>query len=201
MSGAAMPDADREACERIRSGDVSGVDELLRRHYAAAELLASTAVAAGSDPAESVAVAWEQLIRDAAAGAVAGGVRGALLERVIAVLDKRGLLDSAEVPPPPRRPFLPADDRWAGWWDDEHEPEPWPSGTVLSRALVMRALRRVPVGLRVLLILRDAAGISGAEAEPTVHVPAAQQGALLDAGREAYLAAVDDEVERSHAGL
>jgi hypothetical protein len=188
---AEAPDPDLRLCDLIRGGDASVLGDLLARDHAVADLLARAAAHSGV-PGDSVARAWELLIGDIIEGTVAGGLRAALLERVIAVLDERALLDTVVVETAPRGPFLPPDDPWAGWWAED--PATWPGENRLTAGIVSRALRQVPVGLRVLLVLRDAAGISAAAAEPIVHRDPHQQGPLLEMAREAYVTALDGEL-------
>lgn len=172
-------------------GGAPGIDALLTRDYPVVDLLARAAAAAGADVAECVALAWERFMSGAAARSAAAGPPGALLGQVIAVLDERQLLDAAPVPEPKAPAFLPSDDRWAGWW--EEDPPEWPPDVELGWPQVIGALRRVPLGLRVLLVLRDAAGLSPDEAEPIVNVRGSGQASLLDEARQAYVAAIDDQ--------
>lgn len=186
------PDSDRSLCDRISRADAAALNELIARDYPAADLLARAAAAAGADIGESVALAWQQLIADVASHSVTDGLRGALLEQVIAVLDDRELLDTTQVAVLPRPVFIPPDDSWAGWWADD--PAEWPPGSVLTQGQILGALRRVPVGRRVLLVLRDAARIPAPEAQAVVGISPAQQTALLDETRQDFVAAVDHEL-------
>jgi hypothetical protein len=187
-----LPDTDRGLCDRISRADAAAVDELIGRDYGTAGLLASAAATAGADVAENVALAWQQLIADVASHSVTDGLRGAWLERVITVLDDRELLDTGP-PAALRRPvFLTSDLSWAGWWADD--PAQWPPGVVLTQGQILAGLRRVPVGRRVLLVLRDAARISAQETQAVVGVPLAQQTALLDQTRQDFVAAIDHEL-------
>ena len=179
-------------CSQLGYGDAAAVDALLTRDYPATDLLARSAAAAGADVAECVALAWERFIGDFAVRSSTDGARGALLEQVVTVLDERQLLDATPVPAPKPPAFLASDDRWAGWWEDN--PPEWPPDAALSWPHVIGALRQVSLGLRVLLVLRDAAAISPEEAEPIVNVPGSRQAALLDEARQAYVAAIDDQL-------
>jgi len=176
----------------LSDGTAGVVDELLTRDYPATDLLARAAAAAGADVAECVALAWERFIGDAVGVASADGKRGAVLGQVVTVLDEREALDVAPVPVLKPPAFLASGDRWAGWW--EEDPPDWAPGAALLRPHVLAALRKVSVGLRVLLVLRDAAGISPEEAEPIVNVPGSGQNRLLDRGRQAFVAALDDQL-------
>ncbi|HEV2371966.1 MAG TPA: zf-HC2 domain-containing protein [Streptosporangiaceae bacterium] len=179
-----MADPDEQVRARIRGGDASAADDLLARDHGVADLLARAAAGTGTDTAGTTGLAWERLLADARTGAVTASLRAALLGRVVTVLIEQGHLDRTELPSRPF--FMPPGDRWAGWWLDDHAA--WPPGTVLTHGQVLTALRRVPVGLRVLLVLRDAAGLSADETEPVVPRSAAQQAASLDRARATYLA-------------
>jgi hypothetical protein len=156
---------------------------------------AGTSAPAGADvsaPAGADASIATGAVASLAAGAglaaVAGAVRGALLGQLVMVLAERQLLDAGPTQAPQPPAFLPADDRWAGWWAEE--PPEWAPDAALPPR-VTGALRQVPLGLRVLLVLRDAAMISPREAEPIVNVPGYGQAALLDEAREVYVSALD----------
>lgn len=175
------------------TGDAAAVYALLTRDYAIGDLLARAAAAAGADVTECVALAWEQLIADAASGSGTERAQTALLERVILVLDQRQQLDTADTGVPERSRFLPPGDRWAGWWPD-NEPPAWPPDAALPREQVIRALRQLRLRQRVLLVLRDAARMSPEEAGQIVNEPEPHQTALLDEARQAYVAAIDQQV-------
>ena len=189
-----MPVVDEDMCARIRRGDASAVSELLERDHSVADLLFRVSSAQGAGDG-ALSGAWATLIEDVRSGLVTGSLRAALLERVIFALDDRGEFDTARTPPlPGRGAFLAADDRWAGWWADE--PVPWPEGAEPTPAQVLTVLRRIPLSLRVLLVVRDVAHLPAAQAERIVNRPADRQAPALDAAREAYVAYVDEEVAR-----
>jgi hypothetical protein len=179
-------------CSHLSDGTAGAVDALLTRDYPATDLLARAAAAAGADVAECVALAWERFIGDAVGRASADGTRGALLGQVVMVLYDLELLDAAPVPVLKPPAFLPSGNRWAGWWEEDLPT--WPPGAALLRPHVAAALRKLSLGPRVLLVLRDAAGLSPEEAEPIVNVRGSGQNQLLDKGRQAYVAALDDQL-------
>lgn len=174
---------------RIRRGDRTAVAELVAREHPVADLLcrAASGERAGDDV---LTRAWTMLIGDIRSGEPAGSLRAALLGHVVRVLDDQDAFDPAETPPAPGwGPFLPEGDRWAGWWAED--PDPWPDGTVLSPEQILRALRGLPLGPRVLLVLRDAARLAPEQAEPIVGAPPERQAVLLEEAREAYVARLD----------
>jgi hypothetical protein len=182
-------------CARIRSGDASAVSELLERDHSVADLLFRVASAYGTGD-DALRSAWQTLIKDVRSGLLTGWLRAALLERVVLALDDRGELDPVPAPAlPGRGPFLAEDDRWAGWWAED--PVPWPEGTEPTAAQVRNALRRVPLSLRVLLVVRDVARLPPAQAERIVNRSADRQAPALETARAAYVAYVDEEVARA----
>ncbi len=188
-----MLDFDERTCLRIREGDPTALSDLLTRDHSVADLFARAI--AREEPGDSVALAWERLIDFVAKGQVHRALRAALLERVIEVLDETGQLETTEMAPrgtDQASRFLPADDPWAGWW--AKEPAGWAAGILLTNDQVLRALRRVPPGLRTLLVLRDAARLSAAEAGPIVGRDPDRQAALLAMARDAYVIAMDIEI-------
>jgi hypothetical protein len=187
-----MPDLDQQKCDRIRGGDAQTLEELVSRDHTLADLLAR-AVAGDGGPGDAVAHAWILLISDVTQGRTTRGLRAALLTRVITVLQDRDQLDESKVTSAKHYSFLPPDDdRWAGWW--EIEPPTWPVRVKLTADVVLRALHRIPIVPRIILILRDAAKLSAAEVESILQRGEPQQTALLDAAREAYVRAIDDQV-------
>jgi hypothetical protein len=187
-----MPDLDQEKCARIRGGDAEALDELVTRDHTVADLLAH-AVTGDGGPGDAVAHAWTLLISDVVQGRITRGLRAALLTWVITVLEDRNLLDDSRVTSSQHYSFLPPDDdRWAGWW--EIEPPTWPAQVELTADVVLRALHHVPIIPRIILILRDAAKISATEVESILQRGELQQTALLDAAREAYVFAIDDQI-------
>ncbi|MGC1732160.1 MAG: hypothetical protein WA731_05730 [Pseudonocardiaceae bacterium] len=185
-------DLDQATCARIREGDAEAVDEVVTRDYNVADLLAHAAAGA-CGPGDTVTHAWTLLISDIAQGRITCGLRAALLARVITVLEDRNLLDDSEVAASKPYSFSPPqDDRWAGWW--EIDPPTWPASVELTAAVVLRALRRVPIIPRIILVLRDAAKISVTDVESILQRDEPRQIALLDAAREEYVFAIDTQI-------
>ncbi|MDQ3764405.1 MAG: hypothetical protein M3460_23440 [Actinomycetota bacterium] len=129
-------------------------------------------------------------------GRITCGLRAALLTQVITVLQDRNQLDESKVTSARHYSFLPPeDDRWAGWW--EIEPPAWPVQAELTADVVLRALHCIPIVPRIILILRDAAKLSATEVESIIQRDESHQTALLDAAREAYVCAIDDQVTQT----
>lgn len=166
---------------------------LLEQHHAAAELLADAAAGAGG-PADAVIGAWTTVLADAGIGPASANLRAELLRRVIDGLADDDRLDRTDTEPMPAPgPFLADEDRWARWWAGDG-PAPWPEGCTPDRDVVLRALRRIPVGPRVLLVLRDAAGLDPHTVAGIIGQAPAWQAMTLQQARDAFVIYVDAEV-------
>ncbi len=197
----------------LANGDGTAVDTLMNTDHALAVLLAE---AVGARPeAVAVVAVVERAWLDTVAMLVAGTdqpVRVALLGAVLRLMREDGRLDDAaattdsvtvrspEPEPSPSRAgfFLPLDDRWAGWWNVDVPS--WPAGWVPTAEQVLRAVRRLPLHQRTLLILRDAAKLSATEAAPITGMEPDDQGRLLDSARDAYVAYLDEEFRAADSG-
>jgi DNA-directed RNA polymerase specialized sigma24 family protein len=165
------------------------IDSWIRRDHPVAELLATVATRDG-EPVEVVRRAWAAVLGDLTAD-LPLPPRPTLFARVIDELDEADALDDTVTDLPAPGPFLPADDdRWAGWW--ETYPPSWPPDATLTGDDVVRALRRLPLVPRVLLVLRHVAGLEPEEIQQVLGGSLeAQEEALLDAV-PAYVAHLDD---------
>lgn len=185
------PDLDQQLCLAIRRGEASALAEAVQRHYAIGDLLARVA-AVDADPRDCLARAWRSLIAEVVRQEITGALRPALLERVVAEVHGQNRLDPGRGDTRTPGPFQPDGDRWEGWWVSDQVP--WPADVRFNPELLLWALRQMPVELRILLVLRDVAGLSSVEAAPIAGVLAPLQTAMLDAAREAYVLALDERV-------
>jgi hypothetical protein len=167
------------------------------RNYRYTELLSRAASADSS--ITGVEDAWIAAAGDVVAGTNANDFRRDLLGRIIDILDRRNLLDQVEPDPPPGPSFVGDNDRWAGWWAED--PIVWPASMQFDLSEIVTAIRRVPLGLRVMLVLRDAAGLDDMGVNSIVHGVEGRQAALLDVAREQYVAGLDAIVQRTTAGV
>jgi RNA polymerase sigma-70 factor, ECF subfamily len=100
------------------------------------------------------------------------------------------------VPEPAVAPdrFLPADhERWPGHWASK--PEPWPEERLLadeSRAVVDRAIERLPPAQRAVISLRDLDGWSSEETCNALGVTETNQRVLLHRARSKVRQALED---------
>jgi RNA polymerase sigma-70 factor, ECF subfamily len=100
------------------------------------------------------------------------------------------------VPEPAVAPdrFLPADhERWPGHWASK--PEPWPEERLLadeSRAVVDRAIARLPPAQRAVISLRDLDGWSSEETCNALGVTETNQRVLLHRARSKVRQALED---------
>lgn len=165
---------------------------LARADQRIAEFLAR-ATARDGDPHDVVAAA-QAAVTDGGAGST----REQLLRSVVVALEERDLLDDADVPDPAALGRLnPAGDRWAGWWHDDVEIAPFPAGVELDAETLLRALRRLPLRLRLLLILREAAGLDGVGVARVLGSALAPPAAEVDGARLGLVHYVGDELAAS----
>lgn len=97
----------------------------------------------------------------------------------------------------PRR-FNPVGDQWPGHWRDGAQPQPFPAtpeDSALHRELLTVArneLDRVPERQRVVVTLRDIAGMESEEVCELLAITAANQRVLLHRGRAAIRQALEN---------
>jgi hypothetical protein len=182
---------DAEWCERLRAGDRSVVPELLRRDHAAAVFFAH--VMDASDPQRTVATAWEELLAAMGRGAGGDDLRVGLFGRLAAAVGADGrTADRPDTRPDRPGTFVGPDDRWEGWWD--REPTAWPASADIGPARVAAAVRRLPVNLRGVLVLRDVADLTAEQTSAVLPAARSHQATMLESARDAYLIALDREV-------
>ncbi|MFA1549450.1 hypothetical protein [Actinomadura chokoriensis] len=190
--------AELERGRRIHAGDEAALDALLQRDHPVVDLLARV-LASDAGPGDSAARAWERLVTGLAAARFPElGLRAAVLDHLVDVLDEDGLLDTASRETVWSGTFLGEGDPWAGWW--EEEPPVWPPDLTLAPDQVLAALRAVPPGPRLLLVLRDVAALREDQAEMVSGYTEKEQEILLESARESYVVALDMLVkEGAHA--
>ena len=135
------------------------------------------------------------MISDAArAGAPAPG-REQLLGAVVVAVHDAGLLDADTGSEPPRLGRLnPAGDRWEGWWDDEDHPAAWPDDVAFDRTQLLRAVRRLPLRLRFLVVMREAAGLDPDAVARVLGGTPASLAPELDLARLSFIKSIGDDV-------
>ncbi|GAB3465824.1 hypothetical protein [Actinophytocola sediminis] len=181
---------DRDLCARLRSGDRAAGAELLARHHPISAF--ALAALAAEQATTILTTVWHEVLGEVTAGTLPAGVRAEVLGRLIAALADQNLMDTAP-PPPPRDRFLPATDRWAGWWRDD--PAALESDQ-LTRPSMLAALRQVPIEARAVLVLRDAAGLDARAVEAILRANATQQDAVLDDARRRWVDVLTERAGR-----
>jgi hypothetical protein len=171
--------------EGVRAGDAEAVRAWVARDHPCAEMLAAATIDASASQAEPLAAAWEATVDAVVAGTVTD-LRAGLLDNVIGALGSAGALDP---PSPAASPYYPAGHRWAGWWPAP--PPLWPDNTP-GRDLVLRAVRQLNLGLRVALVLQDAAGLAPHRAAQIMGIPVEKHAAVLDAARRGFMRYLDE---------
>lgn len=159
---------------------------LLAEHYPVTEFVLTALTKENAGGLLVLHAVWREVL--ASTGARSPGVRAAVLGRLVTVLAERRLLaDTAAAPLADR--FLPAVDRWAGWWaaDPVRLTE-----DALTRSSVLASIRLLPLEIRTLLLLRDAACLTPEEVEPILGATPAHQDALLHDARQQWVDVLDD---------
>lgn len=179
-------DEDAQLAQGLCDGHHRALTTILERDYAVAALLAEIT---SGDAAGSLDAAWRRHLR----GIVSGEHRTALRRELLrAVWDARSA-DPPEPPAPePLGTFCPRGDRWEGWWDAA--PPGWPVDFTPRPEHVVAALRRMPLPLRAVLVLRDVARLSAADSADVLDNDHLAQPELLQRSRDAYLVELDREV-------
>jgi hypothetical protein len=206
--------SDGDLLPGVRAADPAAVAAWARRDHPIAELLCAAATAgdpahAGA-PAQAQAAAhadaparagaagdggplyagWRAALAAVATQTPAGGMRATLLAEVLNALDDAGLLDTSAPPPVSvPDPYLPAGDPWEGWWSDESASRPLPARP--QRDDVVRALRGLALVPRVLLVLRDGAGLPPGAVTGVTGATEEQQGTLLGSARPGFVHLLD----------
>jgi hypothetical protein len=183
-------DEDERWAAAIRAGDPAAVEEVVARDYGVSALFAEVAT---EDPGAVLDAAWRAHVQAIGDGSRRGDLRRELLRAIWAVRPDGPTTPRAQLPTMAELgTFAPDGDRWAGWWDKE--PPPWPDGFVPSTADVVTALRRLPLGVRAVLVLRDVAGLAAPDSADVLDNDHLGQPALLEQARDAFLVELDREV-------
>lgn len=180
----------------VRAGEPAAIVAWVERDHPIAEFVCTVAADGGAPGTvtQVLAAAWRAALGEVGAGTGEGGLRTVLLREVLYALDDAGRLDTAtpDAVAPVPGPYLPAGDPWEGWWaDDDAVP---PLAAAPRRDQVVAALRQLPLGLRVLLVLRDGAGLPAQDAADLVAGSADQQDALLGTARVGFICLIDEQI-------
>lgn len=84
-------------------------------------------------------------------------------------------------------PFVPAGDRWAGWWQDDLTP--WPEDADLGPERIAAALRRLTPDLREVLVMAEATGTPAPRDSDD-----SEAVALLERARQAFVHYMGEQV-------
>ncbi|OLE24129.1 MAG: hypothetical protein AUG44_20295 [Actinobacteria bacterium 13_1_20CM_3_71_11] len=172
--GPAPPGTDEALLEGVRAGEPAAIVAWIERDHPVAEFLLTVAAgdagtADAGAPGELLARAWRAALAEVGGAPDPGRPRAILLREV-----------------------LYAGDRWEGWWVDDDAVTPITAA--LRRAQVVAALRRLPLGLRVLLVLRDGAGLLPEDAAELVAGSEDQQDALIASARVGFIWLIDEQI-------
>ncbi len=186
------PDDDAQLAEGLRAGRTGALAALMARDYAVSALFASLISHDGSGALMS---GWRRHLDDITSGRLRDGLRRNLLQTVWEARDDEEPRRALRAP---LGTFAPEGDRWEGWWDKE--PPPWPPGVTPKARHVVAALRRLPLLLRAVLLLRDVAGLGPADSAALLDNDHLDQPELLQHARDAYLVELDRELTSHDTG-
>jgi RNA polymerase sigma-70 factor, ECF subfamily len=183
-----------------RGGDAQAFGVLVDTHYPVTALVAGF-LAERDQADEAVERTWLAVVDTLNQWDGTESLRAWLCALLIDELDRSQALDRAEgdAPPEPGR-FLDAGDRWTGWWKGEmlswagFGDEFTPSDTVRNAAV--DAVRSLPMVQRVMVLLRDVAGLSLDECGSIVGRTKEDQATLLHWARSS----VQQTIERQFDG-
>jgi DNA-directed RNA polymerase specialized sigma24 family protein len=187
-----------------RAGDAEALGAVIDAHYPVTTLVAGFLTEPGQAH-EAVERTWLAAIDRLDGWQRPESVRAWVLGLLIAELERAQALDRAEgeAPPEPGR-FLGPEDWWEGWWkEDVRNWEGFSDQASLPeevRQTAVSAVGSLPMLQRVLVLLRDTAGLSLDECASIVGRTNEDQQTLLDWARSSVRLALErllDAAEQS----
>jgi RNA polymerase sigma-70 factor, ECF subfamily len=197
-AAAAPARPDQELVARLRAGDADAFGEIVRDWTPVMLHVARAFVSSHASAEETVQETWLALVRGLDTFEGRSSLRTWTFRVLTNIARRQGAresrsvsvagLDGGDVGPTvdPRR-FRGDEDEWAGGWRPEAAPRAWgPEIAVLSgeiRDLLTAALASVPARQRMVLELRDIAGLSAEEVCAVLDMTAVNQRVLLHRAR------------------
>jgi RNA polymerase sigma-70 factor (ECF subfamily) len=183
--------------EALRSGQAALLRAAFNRHFDAMAMLARTLVSGGDeDVARLIEATWASIVTDFARKPPRSSARAWLFARLLSLrdtaLDEPEPLGGQDESDPG---FLPEDDEWEGHW--AQFPMPWQPGAdgwehaPGGLAVVEAAVAALPLGERVVLLLRDLDGWTPAEVTALTGLPPDEERAVLFRARLRIRTALD----------
>ena len=188
---------DDELVARLRSGDADAFREIVRDWTPVMLHVARAFVSSHASAEETVQETWLALVRGLDTFEGRSSLRTWTFHVLANIARRQGVRESRSVsvaavdgddgPTVDRRRFRGADDEWAGGWREDAAPRSWgPEAAVLSgeiRELLAAALAAVPARQRLVLELRDIAGLDSEEVCAILEMTPANQRVLLHRAR------------------
>jgi DNA-directed RNA polymerase specialized sigma24 family protein len=185
--------------DRIRAGDAEAFGSLIDLHQPVTALIAGFLVEPATAEA-AVARTWRAVSDGVQRFNGPESVRAWILTLLVDELNRTNALDRSEgeAPAEPGR-FLEPGDRWEGWWKgdlrtwegfgDEESPP------AMVRQAAIDAVGSLPMLQRLLILLRDVAGLSLDECAAIVGRTIEDQQTLLDWARTTVRLALEQQID------
>jgi RNA polymerase sigma-70 factor, ECF subfamily len=194
----APPRPDEELVARLRAGDAEAFTQIVRAWTPVMLHVARAFVSSHASAEETVQETWLALVRGLDTFEGRSSLRTWTFHVLANIARRQGVRESRTVSVAALdgtgqgatvdgRRFRGSEDKWAGGWRSEAAPRAWgPEVALLSgeiRELLAKALEAVPARQRVVLELRDVAGLGAEEVCEILDMTAANQRVLLHRAR------------------
>jgi RNA polymerase sigma-70 factor (ECF subfamily) len=198
---------DTRLIERLRAGEESVFEELMREYNASLLRVAQIYVASRAVAEDVVQETWIGVLNGIDRFEGRSSLKTWIFRILTNIAKTRGQREGRtipfsalerpdSVPEPAVEPerFLPPDhERWPGHWASK--PEPWPDERLLAvetREIVERAIEELPPAQRAVISLRDIEGWSSEETCNALGVSETNQRVLLHRARSKVRQALED---------
>ena len=191
---------------RLRAGDAEAFGQIVRAWTPVMLHVARAFVSSHASAEETVQETWLALVKGLDTFEGRSSLRTWTFHVLANIARRQGVRESRTVsvaaldgtgggPTVDGRRFRGSEDQWAGGWRAEAAPRAWgPEASVLSgeiRGLLATALEAVPARQRVVLELRDVAGLDAEEVCGILDMTPVNQRVLLHRARAAVRAQVE----------
>ena len=204
---------DEELVARLRAGDAEAFGQIVRAWTPVMLHVARAFVSSHASAEETVQETWLALVKGLDTFEGRSSLRTWTFHVLANIARRQGVRESRTVsvaaldstgggPTVDARRFRGSEDQWAGGWRAEAAPRAWgPEASVLSgeiRGLLATALEAVPARQRVVLELRDVAGLDAEEVCGILDMTPVNQRVLLHRARARMRQQLEDYYTGQH---